>query len=307
MNTLSLAFLNLAVSLSLTNCVRAPGPMDDDGSALASVTVGTVKQEVVEHDSMQLSVTIDGQEKTYDNTKDDFSKIAFQEGTTVSLRMALFQDAMMKARTSNDPDSQCPPTVLTLKAGDNQAKIRICLAGSDTIAESDGVQANVSLDVCVAGKDCDDAQSANTGRCKEEKQGTWANLSGGCQYLGNGKVYSAISNEKGVTVKFMDRPQAADYCKSLVEGNQSDWRLPTVNEMREIGQAEPLAHLQTLDVDRSSMSVWIQHPDDKNVLYIPTTSDLIIPQTPESVQDDLSSSGTFYAFCVRDFIKSPGQ
>lgn len=304
MKSLSFTLVTIACAGLMANCIRSAPPATAGGSQFASVSIGSVDTEVVDHDGMLLKVTKGTETTSYDTREgDDFSKINFTAGETVSLRLALFKGDFMKARTNQQGDPNCPPTELTLKPGANQALIKVCIAGSANVAQSDGQEANLDIKPCVAGVDCPEDQ---VNGCKENVDGKWASLGGGCQYLPSLLTFSSISNDKGTPIKFTEYAAAKQYCDNLEQGGKSDWRLAREADLRKVGDkmaADPLRSLQTLGIDRSYLNPWIESADGR-VFSIPNTS-LVRAELPSDVAADLSSSLSFYAFCVRDFVSVP--
>lgn len=69
------------------------------------------------------------------------------------------------------------------------------------------------------------ARSTDPGSCLQADDANFASIGGGCKDLRTGRVWSGQMYGLGTW------PYAKDYCSNLVEGGQSDWRLPTKDEL----------------------------------------------------------------------------
>ena len=79
--------------------------------------------------------------------------------------------------------------------------------------------------------------TGNPGDCVAPDDSSFASLDGGCKDLATGRVWSGQPDTQ------WSLESANSYCISLVEGGQSDWRLPTVDELRAVYGHGGLTHL----------------------------------------------------------------
>lgn len=107
----------------------------------------------------------------------------------------------------------------------------------------------LSMAMSVYSQDYDSALEATAGplpQCAVDG-GNFVSTGGGCQDTVTGKVWSTdyADNNAGTHTGWSG---AGSYCNSLVEGGQSDWRLPTENELIKVAADGAAAHLNVSDI-----------------------------------------------------------
>ena len=79
--------------------------------------------------------------------------------------------------------------------------------------------------------------SGNPGDCVVPDDASFASVDGGCKDLATGKVWSLQPDTN------WSFDNAAQYGANLVEGGQSDWRMPTIDELQAVYAHGGASHL----------------------------------------------------------------
>lgn len=175
-----LGVATLAAAAVVTSCktrssTSAGGPPNT--SALASISVGDVPQDVVRHENQRVWVSVNGgEEQSYTGKagRKELAQKSFTAGDKVVIQMALYgpelREGAIVAQTKEGDDSECPPKELELAAGSNNPTVRLCKADEDgNVDETDernvveAKPADLKIDACVAGENCEEDAQAQSG------------------------------------------------------------------------------------------------------------------------------------------------
>jgi hypothetical protein len=219
----------------------------ESNSNLASIVVGKVKQEVLAHDSVVVTVEKGGSSSTF-STSAELASAKFKDGDSITISMTLSKSGKVVAE-SVEGSARCAPVSAVLKKGSNKFKIPLCSVGSkdsdDPIIVDPDSNADVEVDPCITDKEkCDDKELDSTGTDKKKDDTKTADFpgkciketaifktaNGGCQYQETGMVLSKKSHFNG-TYKELTFTEADSYCSNLVEGGYSDWAIPSETQL----------------------------------------------------------------------------
>lgn len=90
--------------------------------------------------------------------------------------------------------------------------------------------------------------SGNPGDCVVADDPSFASLGGGCKDLGTGRVWSLQPDSN------WSYDNAVSYCNNLVEGGQSDWRMPTIDELKAVYAHGGSSHLKLTQLTPANWS-----------------------------------------------------
>jgi len=305
---------------SLWGCLPRPGAEQGSaGSDLASLSVGRIKPELLQHDTQMVRVKNGAEEKMFSDSE-SMATAKYKAGESVTISLQLMSSGKIVAQTSKT-DSRCNPVTATLVGGANKIKVPVCLYNPDggvlsgpPIVTDPNLSSDLEIDPCLVDKEnCgpDGTRPNSTGtpnppggaitgnfpgKCNKEGA-LFKTANGGCQFQENGTVFSKLSNFNGEYKKLM-RQEAVGYCSNLTEGGFSDW------ELASMAQLTPLTGRSQNDYlagAYSGLTVWTAdiaaNPTEPNARVVARFSSDKVARDNYSFQYDQKSS--FAVFCVR--------